>query len=305
MSKRPLHKKLLVPVILAVATVLVGASSLGGSVALAATKTIPFGLYQASNNLQYSFPVTPEQAIEYLGWSTSGTNGFPTTNANAVYTASGGKTAPFVELQSCDSSSGTSTGCASTDPGFALPDIANGVYDTSLTAFNTAAQSYGHTVYLTFDHEMNGSWYPWGTQNYTTAQWIAAWDHVVSVINATNVKWVWAPNINVSSYHPLTGYWPGATHVGLCGIDGYLGPQSATWANTIAPSVASLKSTCGTKKWELAETGVDTADSNAVAQIDDLMSNTISSGATYAIYFDKYQWIFTTPTQTEFQKYIH
>jgi len=39
----------------------------------------------------------------------------------------------------------------------------------------------------TFAHEMNGDWDPWGyggSEHTTPAQWIAAWDHVVTVINA-------------------------------------------------------------------------------------------------------------------------
>ena len=65
-------------------------------------------------------------------------------------------------------------------------------------------------------------------------------------------------NINTTAYHPLSSYWPGAGHVGMCGIDGYLSSGTSTWSNTIAPSVSALESTCGGKPWDLTETGLTT-----------------------------------------------
>jgi mannan endo-1,4-beta-mannosidase len=269
---------------------------LGLAVPAAETATaspVPWGLYQASDNLQYSLGSSvPNYGIEYYSWTSSGTENFDVTSANAAYK---NNVEPFVELQPC-----TSPCTASGGGGYSLVDVANGVYDSSLSAFNSAVASWGHPLLMTFAHEMNGNWYPWGYQSYTTAQWIAAWDHVTSIINAPNVTWVWAPNINTTSYHPLSSYWPGASYVGMCGIDGYLSSSTNTWSNTIATSVSALKSTCRSKPWVLAETGVNDTDSNAVSQIDNLVSNASSSGASAIFYFDKYNWLLTSAMQSEF-----
>ena len=263
--------------------------------AAATGSLLPWGLYQASNNLQYSLGSSvPNYGIEYYAWSSSGTESFDVASANAAYN-SNPSIEPFLELQPC-----TSPCTATGGGGYSLVDIANGVYDSSLSAFNSAVESWGHPVRMTFAHEMNGNWYPWGYQSYTAAQWIAAWDHVTSIINAPNVTWVWAPNINTTAYHPLSSYWPGASNVGMCGIDGYLSSSTSTWSTTIAPSVSSLESTCRSKPWVLAETGVNDTDSNAVPQIDDLVKSARSSGASAIFYFDKYNWLLTSAMQSEF-----
>lgn len=269
------------------------ATSASGRAATASP--LPWGLYQASNNLQYSLGSSvPNYAIQYYGWSSSGTQSFDVTSANAAYNTNP-SIEPFIELQPCASPCTASGGV-----GYSLVDIANGNYDSSLSAFNTAVNSWGHPLLLTFAHEMNGNWYPWGYQSYTAAQWIAAWDHVTSIINAPNVTWVWSPNINTTYYHPLSSYWPGASNVGMCAIDGYLSSGTSTWTNTLAASVSALKLTCGSKPWILAETGVNNTDSNAVSQIDDLVGNARSSGAGAIYYFDKYNWLLTSAMQSEF-----
>ncbi len=258
----------------------------------ATSAPVPWGLYQASDNLQYSLGGSvPNYGMEYYSWSSSGTESFDVASANAAYNDN---IEPYVELQPCSSP------CNASGGGYSLVDIANGVYDSSLSAFNSAVKSWRHPLLMTFAHEMNANWYPWGYQSYTPAQWIAAWDHVTSIINAPNVTWVWAPNINISYYHPLSAYWPGASNVGMCGIDGYLSSSTSTWSNTLAPSVASLQATCGSKPWVVAETGVNDTDSNAVSQIDDLVNNAKASGASGIFYFDRYNWLLTSAMQSEF-----
>ena len=65
-----------------------------------------------------------------------------------------------------------------------MTDIAAGKYDSYLTTIGAAVKAGGHPVWLTFAHEMNGTWYPWGIQAVTPAQWIAAWTHVVTTVRA-------------------------------------------------------------------------------------------------------------------------
>src|ERR1700734_494084 len=55
---------------------------------------LPLGLYQSSNNAQYSFPVTPAYAIQYYGWYEP----FQTADAQAAWNTG---TETFAELQTC------------------------------------------------------------------------------------------------------------------------------------------------------------------------------------------------------------
>ena len=63
---------------------------------------LPLGLYQSSNNAQYSFPVTPAYAIQYYGWYEP----FQTADAQAAWNAG---TETFVELQTCGNPCNAST----------------------------------------------------------------------------------------------------------------------------------------------------------------------------------------------------
>jgi beta-mannanase len=48
-------------------------------------------------------------------------------------------------------------------------------------------------IAVSFGHEMNGNWYPWGTAHTTAAQFVAAWRHIHDLfarVGATNVIWV-------------------------------------------------------------------------------------------------------------------
>ena len=77
-------------------------------------------------------------------------------------------------------------------------DVASGQYDSWLTAQATAMKNFGHPMFLLFDEEMNGTWYPYspGQDGNTPADFVAMWKHVHDVfaaVGATNVTWVWCP----------------------------------------------------------------------------------------------------------------
>ena len=255
------------------------------------TAGLPLGLFESSNNDQYSFPVTPAYAIQYYGWQ----EGFQTARAQAAWHTG---TEVFAELQTCGNP------CGST--GISITNVTNGKYDAYLTNFADAVKAFGYPVMLTFDHEMNGSWYPWGDTEITPAQWIAAWQHVTTLINsiASNVTWAWVPNIeqgaaSVSSYWPGIGY--SDPHVDVVGLDGYFQNTGSTWANTFSASVADVESASGAQfPFIVAETGVPSTDPNNVAQIDNLVSGAQSAGATALMYFDcGTKWSLTTADQAE------
>jgi mannan endo-1,4-beta-mannosidase len=254
---------------------------------------LPFGLYESSNNDQYAFPVTPDYAIQFYGWYES----FQTADAQAAWNAG---TETFAELQTCGNPCNSSTSVP-------ISNVINGTYDTYLVNFAKQVAAFGHPVLLTFDHEMNGNWYPWGDTEITPTQWIEAWQHVTSVISsiAPNAVWVWAPNIEQGAASVAT-YWPGNgypnPHVNIVGLDGYLRTSGSTWANTFSQSVADIHAASGGGyPFVVAETGVASTDSNGVAQIDNLVAGARSAGAAALMYFDANSpWAFTPAEQSEF-----
>src|SRR6266849_1673753 len=141
-----------------------------------------------------------------------------------------------------------------------MADIAKGTYDSSLTAIGNAIKAGGNDVWFTFSHEMNGTWYPWGIQAVSPAQWQAAWKHVVTVIRAAAgglSKAVWCPNNN--DVGPVTPYWPGDDYVDIAGFDSYLNQDSSsqTYATWTKKTVDEIRSTGTTRPLWNAETGVN------------------------------------------------
>jgi len=79
-------------------------------------------------------------------------------------------------------------------PGYSMMDIIKGKQDSYIKAQAKAAKAYKSPIYVRFDHEMNGNWYPWSinSQNF-----VKMWRHVWTVFHnagVRNVKWVWTPN---------------------------------------------------------------------------------------------------------------
>jgi beta-mannanase len=120
-------------------------------------------------------------------------------------------------------------------------DIANGVFDSTITTRAQAFRAFGHPVFLRYAPEMNGSWEKWnGATNGTSADsFVAAWRHVHDLFvrnGATNVVWVWCPNATdvpsatTAPWNHWTNYYPGDAYVDWAGIDGY------NWGNTATGS---------------------------------------------------------------------
>lgn len=106
-----------------------------------------------------------------------------------------------------------------------LADIAAGKQDEYILEFATAVRTLNLPIVLTFAHEMNGNWYPWGRQRNKPAEFVAAWRHIHGLFaeaGATNVIWTWTPNvINPMPSVKLKPYYPGDKYVHWIGIDGY------------------------------------------------------------------------------------
>jgi hypothetical protein len=110
-----------------------------------------------------------------------------------------------------------------------LRDVTAGTYDASIRTWANNVKAWGKPFFLSLDAEMNGTWEPYGPGvNGNTAQdYINMYRHFHDVVvnqGATNVTWVWAPNIGTTqsaSVYPLQNYYPGDAYVDWTGFDGY------------------------------------------------------------------------------------
>lgn len=111
-------------------------------------------------------------------------------------------------------------------PSYALRTIADGQHDAYIRRSARLAAAWGKPFFVRFAHEMNGNWAPWGAgvNGNTAAEYIAAWRHVVTIFRqagATNVIWVWSPNVDDHDRYPFKKFYPGDAWVDWVALDGY------------------------------------------------------------------------------------
>jgi hypothetical protein len=111
-------------------------------------------------------------------------------------------------------------------PDFTLKATINGNWDAQYKAIAQSIMAYHNVVLVRFAHEMNGDWYPWAiTNGNTAADFANAWKHVVDLFRAagaTNVLWVWSPNIlRGANSSQISQFWPGDSYVDIVGLTGY------------------------------------------------------------------------------------
>ncbi|HEU4524848.1 MAG TPA: glycosyl hydrolase [Gemmatimonadales bacterium] len=121
------------------------------------------------------------------------------------------------------------------EPWTSARNIAAGEQDAYLRTYLRAVAAWGKPLYLRPMHEMNGDWYPWGfgVSGNTASDLVAAFRHIVSIgrsVGATNVRWVWSPN--VGQFHRVTyaAMYPGDDYVDWLGLDGYNWGTSQSWS---------------------------------------------------------------------------
>lgn len=116
-------------------------------------------------------------------------------------------------------------------PDFTLAEILSGRYDAYISTWATSLADFRHRVLLRFAHEMNGDWYSWGhgVNGNRSDQFIAVWRHVHSIFmqaGATNVEWVWSPNIDNDD--PAL-FFPGDEYVDWLGMVGFNNADWGLW----------------------------------------------------------------------------
>ncbi|RKT15984.1 glycosyl hydrolase family 26 [Streptomyces sp. 1114.5] len=142
-----------------------------------------------------------------------------------------------------------------------LAAIAAGDTDDYVRGVAKAVAKLNLPIAISIAHEMNGDWYPWGRQAASPEDFVAAWRHVHDLFDqagATNVIWVWSPNITVPAPNTrLAPYYPGDTYVDWAGMTGYFtndGPK--TFEALYGPTMAEIR-TFSQKPFFISETAAE------------------------------------------------
>jgi hypothetical protein len=245
----------------------------------AATTGAPFtGVYETNSAGSFSLVrdfaastgVRPSIVLSYTGW------GVPFNTALADDEHAIGAT-PLVQL----------------DPqGPSVKSIAEGRSDVYLRHFADQVRVFAHPVILSFGHEMNGSWYPWGEGHTSPAVFIAAWRHIVDVFReqgAANVTWMWTANAVNAARDPLHQWWPGSAYVNWVGIDGYYYFPTDTFSWVFGRTITEIR-TFTTAPILIGETGVG-PNPNAAQQVRSLFAGIKADHLLGFVWFDRSQHI--------------
>jgi beta-mannanase len=116
----------------------------------------------------------------------------------------------------------------SSPAGVDLRSVAAGAADAYARTWADGLRSVRAPVFLRFDSEMNGNWMSYspgfaGNGN-TASDFVAAWRHLHDLFRAegaSNVSWVWSPNVEYPGSAPLRPLYPGDAYVDWVALDGY------------------------------------------------------------------------------------
>lgn len=153
--------------------------------------------------------------------------------------------------------------------------IAAGQDDAYIREFADAVRDYNRPLALSFGHEMNGGWYPWGSKKTGAADFARAWRHIHDLFTdegAADVIWVWSPNvINPVPDVRLKPYYPGDAYVDWVGVVGYYALHGPTTFRTLfGPTMTEIRR-FSDKPLLIAETGVQAGETKPT-EIADLFA---------------------------------
>lgn len=140
--------------------------------------------------------------------------------------------------------------------------IVAGDFDAYIRQWALDAKAWGGPVVVRFAHEMDGSWFPWGTtarnlEGNTPEFFIKAWKRIwkafkgVGGVGATNVRFLWSP------LTPRVAVYPGNKFVDYVGFTAFNWGGGKPWksmVNLYAPKVNKARRIT-TKPIIVAETG--------------------------------------------------
>ncbi|MBW9110729.1 glycoside hydrolase family 26 protein [Microbacterium ureisolvens] len=175
-------------------------------------------------------------------------------------------------------------GGGATQASYSNAQVIAGAYDTYLQQWGASLAAWGKPVYVRYAHEMNGNWYPWsdGVNGNASGSYAAAWRHVHEVVTAagaTNVQWVWSPNVPYAGSTPLASVYPGSAYVDAVALDGYNWGTSQPWSSWVTPQalfadgLAQLRAMAPGKPIIVAETASAEAGGSKATWNADLVAH--------------------------------
>jgi beta-mannanase len=124
--------------------------------------------------------------------------------------------------------------------GLSFDNITAGQYDSYITQTAQGVAAFGRPIRISLAPEMNADWTPWGmgVQGNNPQNFVAFWKYVVQKFRsagATNVSWIWSPNVIPYNAQQLYGgnyanLYPGDSYVDFMGLDGYNWGTSQSWS---------------------------------------------------------------------------
>ena len=131
-----------------------------------------------------------------------------------------------------------------------LKEINEGLYDSYFKEWAEAVAAYKYPFFFRWGWEMNGTWNKWGKDAAASPEeFVKAWRHLHTIAvekGASNVTWVWCPNVEFLGSTPYSQLYPGDAYVNWTCLDGYnegnrtfselFGSSYSSITGTIAPS---------------------------------------------------------------------
>jgi hypothetical protein len=184
------------------------------STALAESPGVYTGVY-SDNVSTFETDSGKNVSIEmiYQNWNEGD---FPTGQMNSIRSHG---SIPLISWQSYDETNGGTT----------WGSIGSGSKDDYIRQWARESKEWGHPFFLRLDWEMNGKWEP---NSAHSGDYVYMWKHVHDLFvaeGATNVTWVWCPNIDGAGTLPFDPMYPGGDYVDWVCMDGYNFGNTQEW----------------------------------------------------------------------------
>jgi hypothetical protein len=141
-----------------------------------------------------------------------------------------------------------------------LSEISAGKYDSYIEGWAKSVAEYGHPFFFRWAWEMNGAWFKWGRDARSNpADYVLAWRHIHNIAEAagaSNITWVWCPNVNTLNSPLSAALYPGSAYVDWTCLDGYNqgGSNWRSFGELFGSSYTALLSIAPTKPVMIGET---------------------------------------------------
>jgi hypothetical protein len=213
----------------------------------------------------------PDMLLVFRSWET-----YPYFDPNWFNVVHSKGVTPVLAWEPRDPSQG------STQSKYSLANIAKGKFDWLIAKYARGIAQLGYPIGIRFAHEMNGNWYPWGAtlNGNTPSDYVAAWQRIHNIFvryGATNVAWMWSPNINRWTQTPLSELYPGDSYVDIVGINGYATKLTDDFDITFMGTINEIRSFTQ-KPMMITETGIDSAIPDKPAKISALFNRLTERG---------------------------